>query len=62
VSPHVPGLAGDVRTPRVPGLQVLSVPNTAGGDAFMTAELFAGKKKLAPIPLMTLAMTTSLRP
>ena len=24
------------------------IPNTAGGDAFMTAELFAGKKRARP--------------
>jgi hypothetical protein len=35
------------------------IPNTAGGDAFMTAELFAGKKQLAPMPFTTLASVTS---
>jgi len=33
-----------------------------GGEAFITAELLAGKNALAPIPLITLATTTSHRP
>jgi hypothetical protein len=40
----------------------LGDPNASGGAAFMIAELFAGKKKLAPIPLMMLATTTTHRP
>jgi len=34
-----------------------AMPNMSGGAAFITAELFAGKKKLVPIPLTRL-MTT----
>ena len=37
-------------------------PNDSGGAAFITAELLAGKKKLAPMPLMMLASTTTHRP
>ena len=38
------------------------MPNTSGGEAFMTAELFAGKKALAPTPFTMLASTTSQSP
>src|SRR5215469_8240089 len=39
-----------------------AMPNTDGGLAFITAELLAGKNALAPIPLTTLARTTSHSP
>jgi hypothetical protein len=39
-----------------------AMPNASGGAAFMIAELFAGKKRLAPMPLMTLASTTTHSP
>jgi len=35
-----------------------AMPNASGGAAFITDELLAGKKKLAPMPLMMLASTT----
>ena len=38
------------------------IPNTSGGDAFITAELLAGKNALAPATLTTLAKTTSHSP
>jgi hypothetical protein len=38
------------------------MPNASGGAAFMTAKLLAGKKKLAPMPLTTLATTTTHSP
>ena len=37
-------------------------PEHSGGDAFITAEVLAGKKALAPTPLTTLASTTTQRP
>src|ERR1051325_11611087 len=39
-----------------------AMPNASGGAAFITAELLAGKKKLAPMPLMMLASTTTHSP
>jgi hypothetical protein len=39
-----------------------AMPNDSGGAAFITAELLAGKKKLAPMPLMMLASTTTHSP
>jgi len=36
-----------------------AMPNDSGGAAFITAELLAGKKKLAPTPLTMLASTTT---
>lgn len=39
-----------------------AMPNASGGAAFITAELLAGKKKLAPTPLTMLASTTTHRP
>ena len=38
------------------------IPKTSGGEAFITAELLAGKNELAPTPFTTLASTTSHRP
>ena len=34
----------------------------SGGAVFITAELLAGQKKLAPLPLMMLASTTTHSP
>ena len=36
-----------------------AIPNICEGDAFITAELFAGKKALAPMPLVIDATTTT---
>ena len=38
------------------------IPNIDCGEAFITAELLAGKKELAPIPLITLAIITNHKP
>ena len=36
-----------------------AIPNESGGAAFMIAALFAGKKKLVPMPLTRLTTTIS---
>jgi hypothetical protein len=38
------------------------IPNTSGGEAFITAAELAGKNPLAPTPFTTLATTTSHSP
>ena len=38
------------------------MPNSCGGEAFITAELLPGKKKPAPTPLAIEASTTSHSP
>ncbi len=38
------------------------IPSAVGGEAFMTAELLAGKNALAPMPFTTLPTTTSHSP